>query len=169
MVVDRNRITGTGTGTGVTAGLDLRITALLRDDGYARVMQLLSEYDPQPPFDAGSPEKAPHGRGRRPGKADGRLSGKWHRVSLCRMPAVRSHPSQTEPSERFGDGVLGLDASLVLLPSTSGNVPVVTPTSKGPAVTNVHAFDGTAGSGHSTCIRSFLARCETLIPIRVFA
>ena len=57
VVVDRNRVTGAG----VTAGLDLglRMTAMLRDDTYARTMQLLSEYDPQPPYDAGTPSKAP--------------------------------------------------------------------------------------------------------------
>ncbi len=69
VVVDRNRITGAG----VTAGLDLglRITAMLRDDEYARCMQLLSEYDPQPPFGAGSPEKAPHERELLAGMLDG--------------------------------------------------------------------------------------------------
>lgn len=57
VVIDRNRITGAG----VTSGLDfgLRITAELRDEQYARMQQLMSEYDPQPPFDAGSPRKAP--------------------------------------------------------------------------------------------------------------
>ena len=57
IVLDRNRITGGG----VTAGLDfaLKITALLRSDDFAKAVQLLMEYDPQPPFNAGSPEKAP--------------------------------------------------------------------------------------------------------------
>jgi len=56
-VVDRNRITGGG----VTAGIDfaLKIAALLRTNDYARAIQLYLEYDPQPPFNAGSPEKAP--------------------------------------------------------------------------------------------------------------
>lgn len=57
IVVDRNRITGGG----VTAGMDfgLKIIALLRSDDYARAVQLYLEYDPAPPFDSGSPVKAP--------------------------------------------------------------------------------------------------------------
>jgi len=56
VVVDRNRITGAG----VTAGLDFGLTmaARLRSDDYARMLQLAYEYDPQPPFDAGSEAKA---------------------------------------------------------------------------------------------------------------
>lgn len=56
VVVDRNRITGAG----VTAGLDcgLEIVARLRGDVYAEGVQLLSEYDPQPTFNAGTPEKS---------------------------------------------------------------------------------------------------------------
>lgn len=57
VVVDRNRITGAG----VTAGIDfgLRLLAMLRDQTYAEAMQLLAEYDPAPPFNAGTLEKAP--------------------------------------------------------------------------------------------------------------
>jgi len=57
IVIDRNRITGGG----VTAGIDfgLKIAALLTSEIYAQAIQLYLEYDPQPPFDAGSPEKAP--------------------------------------------------------------------------------------------------------------
>lgn len=57
VVVDRNRITGGG----VTAGIDfgLQVTALLRNENYAKAVQLYLEYDPLPPFDSGSPEKAP--------------------------------------------------------------------------------------------------------------
>src|SRR4029077_7690005 len=56
VVVDRNRITGAG----VTAGLDFGLTmaAKLRSDNNARLLQLLFEYDPQPPFDSGSEAKA---------------------------------------------------------------------------------------------------------------
>jgi cyclohexyl-isocyanide hydratase len=56
-VVDRNRITGAG----VTAGLDfgLSLLAELRGKPYAEMAQLLSEYDPQPPFKAGNRATAP--------------------------------------------------------------------------------------------------------------
>lgn len=57
VVIDRNRITGGG----VTAGIDfgLSLIAQLRSPAYAKTVQLYLEYDPQPPFNAGSPEKAP--------------------------------------------------------------------------------------------------------------
>jgi transcriptional regulator GlxA family with amidase domain len=57
VVTDRNRITGAG----VTAGFDfgLNVVAQLRDPDYAKAVQSLAEYHPEPPFDAGSPERAP--------------------------------------------------------------------------------------------------------------
>jgi cyclohexyl-isocyanide hydratase len=56
VVVDRNRITGGG----VTAGIDfgLRLLAKLRDERTAKLTQLAMEYDPEPPFDTGTPERA---------------------------------------------------------------------------------------------------------------
>lgn len=58
VVEDRSRITGGG----VTAGLDfaLRLAAKLRGEDTARRIQLVLEYDPDPPFDTGSPERAGH-------------------------------------------------------------------------------------------------------------
>jgi cyclohexyl-isocyanide hydratase len=55
-VEDRNRITGAG----VTAGLDfgLLLAARMRNDTYAKMLQLINEYDPQPPFHAGNPTSA---------------------------------------------------------------------------------------------------------------
>ena len=49
------------TGAGVSAGIDmaLRLVALMHGDVVAQAIQLGIEYDPEPPFDAGSPEKAP--------------------------------------------------------------------------------------------------------------
>ncbi|MEL7155075.1 MAG: DJ-1/PfpI family protein [Actinomycetota bacterium] len=48
------------TAAGVSSGIDmaLRLAELLVDADAARAMQLMVEYDPQPPFDAGSLEKA---------------------------------------------------------------------------------------------------------------
>lgn len=46
---------------GVTAGIDgaLRLAARLRGDEVAQGIQLYMAYQPEPPFDAGSPERAP--------------------------------------------------------------------------------------------------------------
>jgi putative intracellular protease/amidase len=48
------------TAAGVSAGIDmaLRLSELLVDADAAKAMQLMIEYDPQPPFDAGSVAKA---------------------------------------------------------------------------------------------------------------
>ena len=47
------------TAAGVSSGIDmaLRLVELLIDDTAAKACQLMIEYDPQPPFDAGAPEK----------------------------------------------------------------------------------------------------------------
>jgi cyclohexyl-isocyanide hydratase len=57
VVVDRNRVTGGG----VTAGIDFGLTlaALLRGEAAAQQIQLQMEYNPEPPFAAGSPATAP--------------------------------------------------------------------------------------------------------------
>ncbi|RDD85834.1 DJ-1/PfpI family protein [Streptomyces parvulus] len=49
------------TAAGVSSGIDMGLTLLGRiaGDDHARAVQLLTEYDPQPPYDAGSPDKAP--------------------------------------------------------------------------------------------------------------
>ncbi len=48
------------TAAGVSSGIDmaLRLSELLFDADAAKAMQLMVEYDPQPPFDAGSVDKA---------------------------------------------------------------------------------------------------------------
>lgn len=57
VVIDRNRMTGGG----VTAGIDFGLTLVDRVWGreMAETIQLANEYDPHPPFDAGSPLTAP--------------------------------------------------------------------------------------------------------------
>jgi putative intracellular protease/amidase len=49
------------TAAGVSAGIDmaLRLAQLEAGDDIAMAIQLILEYDPQPPFDAGSPAKTP--------------------------------------------------------------------------------------------------------------
>lgn len=49
------------TAAGVSAGIDMALHLVGREAGpeVAQAIQLGIEYDPQPPFDAGSPEKAP--------------------------------------------------------------------------------------------------------------
>ncbi len=49
------------TAAGVTAGIDmaLALVAKIAGEEVAQAIQLGIEYDPQPPFDAGSPHKAP--------------------------------------------------------------------------------------------------------------
>lgn len=55
--IDRNRITGGG----ITAGIDLSLTVVaeLIDRPTAEAVQLRMEYNPAPPFSAGSPDTAP--------------------------------------------------------------------------------------------------------------
>ncbi len=56
VVFDRNRVTGGG----VTAGIDfaLRLVAEMHDVDLAKAIQLSMEYDPDPPFESGSPRNA---------------------------------------------------------------------------------------------------------------
>ena len=56
VVTDRNRVSGGG----VTAGIDFGLVLLAKmlGEDVAKMSQLAMEYDPQPPFDAGTPKKA---------------------------------------------------------------------------------------------------------------
>ncbi|WP_327698904.1 DJ-1/PfpI family protein [Streptomyces sp. NBC_00459] len=49
------------TSAGVSSGIDmaLTLTGRIAGDEQAQALQLWTEYDPQPPYDAGSPHKAP--------------------------------------------------------------------------------------------------------------
>ena len=57
-VVERGKVI---TAAGVSSGIDMALVLLARMNGpeLAQMIQLAIEYDPQPPFDAGSPTKAP--------------------------------------------------------------------------------------------------------------
>ena len=57
-VVQRGKVI---TAAGVSSGIDMALTLLghLYGPGVAQGIQLTIEYDPQPPFDCGSPTKAP--------------------------------------------------------------------------------------------------------------
>ena len=57
-VVEHGKIV---TAAGVSSGIDmaLRLVQRINGDEVAQAVQLGIEYDPKPPFDAGSPEKAP--------------------------------------------------------------------------------------------------------------
>jgi cyclohexyl-isocyanide hydratase len=56
VVIDRNRVTGAG----VTSGIDFGLTllSLLYGEDVAKMAQLMMEYHPEPPFNAGTPETA---------------------------------------------------------------------------------------------------------------
>jgi transcriptional regulator GlxA family with amidase domain len=51
------------TAAGVSAGIDmgLGLAGQIAGDQAAQAIQLGIEYDPQPPYDAGSPDRAPAG------------------------------------------------------------------------------------------------------------
>jgi transcriptional regulator GlxA family with amidase domain len=53
--LDRRLITAGGVSSGID--MALRLAELLTDATTAQAMQLMIEYDPQPPFDAGAPSK----------------------------------------------------------------------------------------------------------------
>ena len=57
-VVEQGKII---TAAGVSSGIDMALTlaAKIAGDDVAQAIQLYIEYDPQPPFDTGSPSKAP--------------------------------------------------------------------------------------------------------------
>jgi putative intracellular protease/amidase len=57
-VVEQGKVV---TAAGVSAGIDMALTLAARIAGsdVAQAIQLAMEYDPEPPFDSGSPQKAP--------------------------------------------------------------------------------------------------------------
>lgn len=77
VVHDRTRLTGGG----VTAGIDFGLTlcALLKSEEDAKRIQLIIEYAPAPPFNAGRPETAP------PALVEGYLKGRGPTIERARQ------------------------------------------------------------------------------------
>ncbi|MER7461440.1 DJ-1/PfpI family protein [Streptomyces sp. NPDC097981] len=59
VVFDGKYVTAAGVSSGIDMGLGL--LGRIAGDETAMAVQLMTEYDPQPPYDAGSPAKAPAG------------------------------------------------------------------------------------------------------------
>ncbi|MFJ2743297.1 DJ-1/PfpI family protein [Streptomyces sp. NPDC087440] len=57
VVFDGKYVTAAGVSSGIDMGLTL--AGKIQGDMVAQVIQLMTEYDPRPPYDAGSPDKAP--------------------------------------------------------------------------------------------------------------
>jgi transcriptional regulator GlxA family with amidase domain len=57
VVIDGKYATAAGVSSGIDMGLTL--AGRIAGDGVAQAIQLMIEYDPQPPYDAGSPDRAP--------------------------------------------------------------------------------------------------------------
>jgi putative intracellular protease/amidase len=57
VVVDGKYVTAAGVSSGIDMGLAL--AGRIAGDEVAQAIQLMIEYDPQPPYDAGSPDRAP--------------------------------------------------------------------------------------------------------------
>lgn len=81
VVIDGNRITGGG----VTAGIDFGLTlaALLRGEEFAQHYQLVLEYAPAPPFNAGTPETAPKSA------VEHIMMGRGPTIEIAREKAIR--------------------------------------------------------------------------------
>ena len=91
------------TAAGVSAGIDMALALAARVAGeqVAQAIQLGIEYDPQPPFDAGSPQKAPRG--------DRRALRARSRFPEARAPAAQpalaaSVPCRSRPLTCAADG-----------------------------------------------------------------
>ena len=112
--VDRNRITGGG----VTAGIDFALTlaAILTSRETAEMIQLMLEYNPAPPFDAGSPETAPARSSGNAPRAYGRRANPPRRCGASRRRAAR----RRGVSVRLGRGRPGLVVAGCLGPAAAG-------------------------------------------------
>jgi hypothetical protein len=80
------------TAAGVSAGIDMALILATKIAGQviAQSLQLAIEYDPAPPFDSGSPEKAPHA-----------LAARMLTAAAGELSVSRSSPN-VETSQRIG-------------------------------------------------------------------
>jgi putative intracellular protease/amidase len=93
------------TAAGVSAGIDmaLRLVQRIGGDELAQAIQLGIEYDPDPPFDCGSPEKAP------PAIVElvRRASSAWVPAATHRLPALprdaEAQRGDQQADDRVGD------------------------------------------------------------------
>jgi hypothetical protein len=93
VVEDRNRITAGGIASGIDFAL--RLAAKLRGEDYARALELMLEYDPQPPFRSGTPETAGAKVAREPGnRFFENAMGSW----LPRHPILSTRSRVLRPS-----------------------------------------------------------------------
>ncbi len=85
VVVDGNMISAGG----VTSGIDgsLVLVAILRGDTVAQELQLYMAYDPQPPFNAGHPEKAPP-------DVLSTVSGRAQQITEARLKTARAYKAK---------------------------------------------------------------------------
>ncbi len=90
VVVDRNRLTGGG----VTAGIDFGLTlaSIMGGDDLARRIQLVLEYAPKPPFNAGEPETAG------PALVNEVLTARAPLLAAARAAAMRFNTTSAQPS-----------------------------------------------------------------------
>ena len=96
--IDRNRVTGGG----VTAGIDFALTlvSILVDRTTAEAIQLQIEYNPAPPFNAGSPDTAPAEvlaslRERGAANQARRLEAVKRAAERCRAEALLTRPERS--------------------------------------------------------------------------
>ncbi|XYK64824.1 DJ-1/PfpI family protein [Serratia nematodiphila] len=89
VVVDGNYISAGG----VTSGIDgsLILAALLRGEQVAKELQLYMAYDPQPPFDSGSPAKAPN-------DVLSIVRAQAQRITERRLASARRYAARTTPT-----------------------------------------------------------------------
>lgn len=91
------------TAAGVSAGIDLALwlVAQIHDASTAEMIQLALEYDPQPPFDAGHPDRADDATRRRAARLLARRASRPHELRAVATVTWRQALSATRHRRRF--------------------------------------------------------------------